>query len=198
MVAKGSETAEKIYKVEDYFELEKHSEDRHEYYYGKLELMPGESIDANRIGRNCEHFFLSHLDENVYDTFRNSIKLRVAEGKVYRYPDVMVVPTASIRHSHEVKDAELIIEVTSEESYTRDHKTKLEEYTGNFPTLRYYLIIDQYEPQVAVYSRKDAGAKWTYETFSDSGDEIPLDYFNLRLPLQTVYRKVGFGERKAD
>lgn len=36
MVAKGSETAEKIYKVEDYFELEKHSEDRFQTVYRKV------------------------------------------------------------------------------------------------------------------------------------------------------------------
>jgi Uma2 family endonuclease len=33
------ETAEKIYTVEEWLELEKVSESRHEYYYGKLITM---------------------------------------------------------------------------------------------------------------------------------------------------------------
>ena len=44
--------AEKLYTVEAYFELEKHSEVRHEYYYGKLIEMPGESKIANNIANN--------------------------------------------------------------------------------------------------------------------------------------------------
>jgi Uma2 family endonuclease len=191
---KSAEIVERLYTVEDYFELEKHSEERHEYNYGKLELMPGESIDANRIGRNCEQFFLSVFDENVFDTFRNSIKLKIPGEKIYRYPDVMVVRSASIRHSHEVEDAELIVEIASEESYTRDHKTKLEEYTGNFPSLRYYLIIDQYVPFVSVYSRRENTAKWEYETFDRPDDEIPLDYFGVRVSLQAIYKKVDFSK----
>jgi Uma2 family endonuclease len=198
MVDSKIAAAERLYTAEEYFELEKHSEERHEFYYGKLLTMPGESIDANRIGKNCSDFFTALLDEDKYDILRLSIKLRVIEGKLYRYPDVMVVPSASIKHTHEVKDAELVIEVTSDDSYTRDHKTKLKEYTEYFPTLRYYLIIDQYEPLVAVYSRKKTGEKWEYETFSDLGDEIPLDFFKTNLPLRTIYKKVNFGEPKAD
>ena len=198
MIDSNIAVAEKLYTAEEYFELEKHSEERHEFYYGKLLTIPGESIDANRIGKNCSDFFTSLLSEDKYDILRLSIKLRVIEGQLYRYPDVMVVPTASIKHTHEVKDAELIIEVTSEESYARDHKTKLKEYTEHFPTLRYYLIIDQYEPLIGVYSRKKVGEKWEYETFSDLNDEIPLDFFEAKLPLRTIYKKVVFGEPKTD
>lgn len=62
----------------------------------------------------------------------------------------------------------------------------------------HYLIIDQYEPLVAVYSRKKVGEKWEYETFSDPNDEIPLDFFKTKLPLRSIYKKVNFGEPKAD
>jgi Uma2 family endonuclease len=198
MVDAKSAIAEKLYTAEEYFELEKHSEERHEFYHGKLLTMPGESIDANQIGHNCAVFFENLLGEKGYHILRLSIKLRVVEGKLYRYPDVMVVPTASIKHSHEVKDAELIIEVASDDSYNRDHKTKLKEYTEHFPTLRYYLIIDQYEPSVAVYSRKKVGEKWEYETFSDLKSEIPLDFFKTKLPLRSIYKKINFGEPKTD
>lgn len=198
MAEAKSATAERPYTAEEYFELEKRSEERHEFVYGKLELMPGESLDANRMGHNCEVFFLSLLDGDKYDVFRLSIRLRVIEGKLYRYPDLGVVPTASIRHTHEVKDAELIIEVASEDSYNRDHKTNLKEYIEHFPTLRHYLIVDQYEPLVAVYSRQNANEKWSCETFSHLEDKIPLDFFQAKLPLRIIYKKITFGEAKAD
>jgi hypothetical protein len=38
---------EKLFTVEEYFELEKHSEIRHEYHYGSLSVMLGDSKIAN-------------------------------------------------------------------------------------------------------------------------------------------------------
>jgi Uma2 family endonuclease len=187
---------EKIYSAAEYFEIDKRSDERFEFYYGKLLPISGESIDANRIGGNCYDFFKALLDENRYDIFRLAIKLRVVEGKIFRYPDVMVVPTASIVHSHEIKTPELIVEITSEESSDRDRKTKLKEYTEQFPTLQYYLIIDQYEPSVVCYSRK--GEDWLYSAYDTLDQEVPLDYFQSALPLGQIYKKVKFGEPKTD
>lgn len=196
MVDQSTAVAERLLSAEEYFELENHSEERHEFYHGKLLTIPGESLGANRIGTNC-HFFLEKALENLnYRIFCLSIKLRILDGKLYRYPDVMVVPTASIRHTHEVCDAVLIIEIASEESANRDRKTKLKEYTEHFANLQHYLIIDQYEPSVEMYSRRDGA--WVYESFDDLGDEVPLRHFEARLPLRTVYKKVAFGESKTD
>ncbi len=185
-----SPVGERLYTAEEYFELEKHSEERHEFYYGKLLPMSGESLDANKVGNNCQIFLANALEDNGYAVFRLAIKLRVIEGKLYRYPDVVVVPEASIVHSHEVKAAELIIEVVSEGSSSRDRKTKLKEYTEHFPTLQHYLIIDQYEPSVVAYSRKNGD--WVCTSFDDLNDEVPLPHFGIRLPLSTVYKKVVF------
>lgn len=38
---------EKLFTVEEYFGLEKHSEIRHEYHYGSLSVMLGDSKIAN-------------------------------------------------------------------------------------------------------------------------------------------------------
>ncbi|MFN0034408.1 MAG: Uma2 family endonuclease [Saprospiraceae bacterium] len=192
----SSATAEHLITAEEYFELEKRSEERHEFINGKLFQMAGESLDANQIGTNC-HFFLEDLlGEQDYRIYRLAIKLRVIEGKLYRYPDVMVVPSASITRSHEVKNAELIIEVSSDESANRDRKTKLKEYTENFLTLQHYLIIDQNEPLVEMYSRRDGA--WVYECFEGLQSEVPLRHFDASLPLKTIYKKVVFGEPTSD
>jgi len=187
---------ERLYTAEEYFEMENHSEERHEFFYGKLLLMSGESLAANKVGNNCQIFLANALEDNGYAVFRLAVKLRVVEGQLYRYPDVVVVPTASIRHSHEVKDAELIVEVSSEESNVRDRKTKLKEYTEHFPTLQYYLIVDQYEPSVVVYTRKNGD--WVCTAFDRLDEEVPLPHFGIRLPLSTIYKKVVFSEQAPD
>lgn len=185
-------SAAPLMSVATYFELEEGSEDRHEYDHGKLLPMSGESIDANQIGQNCAFYFEQLLGDKGYHIIRLSVKLRVVEGSLYRYPDVMVVPTATIRHSHEITEPVLLMEITSEESENRDRKIKLSEYTSQFDSLRYYLIVDQYEPFVQVYSRGEDRRGWSHAIFRELPEEILLPDLNTSLPLNQVYKKVSF------
>lgn len=177
--------------VAAYFELEEGSEDRHEYEHGKLMPMSGESIDANQIGQNCAFYFEQLLGDKGFHIIRLSVKLRVVKDALYRYPDVMVVPTASIKHSHEITAPVLLMEITSEESENRDRKIKLSEYTSQFDTLRYYLIVDQYEPFVQVYSRSEDDG-WKHTIYRELSEEINLPDLSIALPMDRVYKKVSF------
>ncbi len=47
-----AEVLERTYTVEEYLKLEKTSEVKHEYFYGKLTPMAGEKRKANRIVGN--------------------------------------------------------------------------------------------------------------------------------------------------
>ena len=61
---------DKIYTVEEYFEFEKNSEIRYEYHYGKLLLMPEESITANQIASNCNrNLWIERF--NIISSFRS-------------------------------------------------------------------------------------------------------------------------------
>lgn len=188
--------AESLLDVAAYFALEAESEQPHEYYYGKLLPMSGESLDANRIGNNCFYFFESLLSDKGFDVFRLAVKLRVIEGKLYRYPDVMVVPSDSLVDSHEVKAVALIVEVASAESSNRDRKEKLKEYTGHFSTLQHYLIVDQEEYFVEMYSFRDGA--WIYEHFEGLEAVVPINYFNTALPMTTIYKKIVLASSKTD
>ncbi|MCW5921968.1 MAG: Uma2 family endonuclease [Saprospiraceae bacterium] len=148
-------------------------------------MLEAESATATRPYTAEEYFELEKRLEECHEFVCEKIEL-------------VVVPTASIRHTNEVKDAELIIEVDSEDSYNRDHKAKPKEYTEHFPTLRYYLIVNQYEPLVAVYSRQNANEKWSYETFGHLEDEISLDFFLGKTSPSHHSQKITFGEAKAN
>ena len=180
-----------LMSAEAYFQLEASSEDRHEFDHGKLLTMSGESIDANQIGQNCAYYFEQILGDKGFHILRLSVKLRVFESRLYRYPDVMIVPSASIRHSHDITEPSLIMEITSEESENRDRKTKLSEYTSQFESLRYYLIVDQYEPFVQVYSRSEDGG-WKHTIFQELTDIVSLNELDISLALAVIYRKVTF------
>lgn len=182
------QTSEKIYTVEEYFELEKTLEIRHEYVYGKLIPMSGESKIANRIALNCAKFFDDNLKENLFETYSHEVRLMV-DSRLYRYPDVVVIPVTDDSDTHAMKQPILIIEVLSDGTEKIDRGDKLRQYS-NLPSLQFYLLVSQDEPLIEMYSRLDG--RWVLDFFTSLEETIALPILQINLPLQTVYKKVKF------
>lgn len=179
--------AEKRYTVEEYFELEKNSETRHEFINGQLIAMSGESVNANLIADNCGYALRTMLKTQGYVIIRHDVRTIVEPGKKYRYPDVQVVKRDSITDTHAVTNPTLLIEVSSQDSPKTDNETKLNEYI-HLPSLQYYLIISQYEPLVQLYSRDDQG--WRFEVFSHLGAEVALPKLGCSMKVAEIYENV--------
>jgi Uma2 family endonuclease len=180
---------EKRYTVAEYFELEKHSPIRHEFYYGKLIAMPGESKNANEIAGNCYVTFHQTLKKQGFRVFIQDVRTIVEEDKVYRYPDVVVADRKDDSHTHNINKPRMLIEVISDNSKYRDRVTKLKEYS-KIPSLDYYVIIDQDVVNVEVYSRKENG--WHYQLFEDMSNAVDLPLFDMSLSLETIYEDIVF------
>jgi Uma2 family endonuclease len=194
-VQKEEKSKEKIFTVEEYFELEKHSDIRHEFINGKLIAMPGESVTANRIADNCGFQLRISLNKKGYDTIRHDVRTVSENRKKYRYPDVALAKRAEITDSHAIRKPELLIEVTSENSVSTDRKEKLKEYTA-LPSLQYYLIVSQEEMFVEVYSRGEKG--WLYKVYESQNEEILLPHLACSLLLADIYENVLFADAKSD
>ena len=194
-ITKPDYSGNKIYSVEEYFEFEKSSELRHEFYYGKLIEMPGEAKKANRIAKNILLKWNDALDEQGFEIFTHDVKAEVKRDKIYRYPDLVVAPESDDEDDYIVKQPIIIAEIASEDSWKRDARTKLKEYT-NLPTLKYYLIVSQEEVFVQLCRRKNGD--WTFTFFEEMEEIIEIPEFNLKITLSELYKKVKFGEHKSD
>lgn len=186
----ATSTAKK-YTVEQYFELEKQSEIRHEYINGTLIPMPGESVNANLIAGNCDFHLRTALGKQGYLIIRHDVRTVVEPQKKYRYPDVQVVKKDTITDSHAVTAPSMLIEVTSNESFQTDNETKLNEYV-NLPSLQHYLIISQYEPLVKLYSRDDQG--WRFEVFDQLDASVRLPKLGCSLQMSDIYENVEWAK----
>jgi Uma2 family endonuclease len=191
--SKPSATEQKIYTVEEYFELEEHSEIRHEFYYGKLIPMAGESRIANQIADNCGYALRTNLRQKGYYIYRHDVRTFVREGKIYRYPDVVVTSKADNENTHALLSPELMIEVTSENSEKTDREVKLKEYIA-MPSVLAYVIISQTERCVEVYSRDEKG--WRYDILAQAKDvlNVQLNHAICTLALQDIYDEIDFEE----
>ncbi len=176
----------KKYSVEEYFELEKTSEIRHEFINGELIPMPGESKIANKIARKIVRLLEDKLNSKVFDIFNHDVRLML-ENNRYRYPDIVVAPTIDDEDSHAIKQPVLIVEVFSENSVKTDTITKLKEY-ALIPTLQYYLIVSQEEPFVEVYAKNVD--KWEFRYYTNLEENIELNTLNATLLMGDIFEGI--------
>ena len=186
--AKAVALREKLYTVDEYFALEERSPIRHEYHYGKLIAMPGESKNANEIAGNCYVAFRQSLRKRGFRVFFEDVRTVVKDDKIYRYPDVVVADEKGDNHTHNIKTPRILVEVTSESSKYRDRVTKLQEYS-KMPSLDYYVIIDQDVVSVEVYSRKDNG--WHYQFLENLSDVVAFPLFDMSLSVEAIYENIA-------
>lgn len=184
-------THEKLYTVAEYFELEKHATIRHEYHYGKLIAMPGESKNANEIAGNCYVTLRQSLRKQGFRIFIQDVRTIVKDDKIYRYPDVVVADEKGDEHTHNITKPRILIEVISENSKYTDRVIKLQEYS-KVPSLDYYLVIDQDSINVEVYSREEQG--WHYQLLESLSDSVTFALFDISLSLETIYENISFPE----
>ena len=185
--AKTVTPQEKFYTVDEYFALEERSPIRHEYHYGKLIAMPGESKNANEIAGNCYISFRQLLRKRGFRVFIQDVRTVVKDNKIYRYPDVVVADEEGDNHTHNIQKPRILVEVTSESSKYRDRVTKLQEYS-KMPSLDYYIVIDQEVVSVEVYSRKDND--WSYQFLENLSDVVDLSILNTSLSVEAIYENI--------
>ena len=182
-----AEVAERLYTVEEYFELEENSEVRHEYHYGKLIEMAGETKNANEIASNCNRQLWLALRGKGYRIFQGEVRTIVRLNKIYRYPDIIVAPASDNSDKRHVIFPELLIEVLSDSTANTDRHEKLKEYSA-MPTVKYYLLIEQDEMRVEMYSRDDNG--WRFSIFTEPSETIALTHLGCQLSLSDIYENI--------
>lgn len=179
--------AEKIYTVEEYFELERNSEVKHEFVEGQLIEMPGEKRIANRVAGSIYALLLQLLNHKVYEIYIQDVKLSTVKNKRYRYPDVMVVPVIDDEDDDMVHQAVLIAEVLSPSTEKTDRNDKLKEYS-KIPSVQYYLLVSQEETVIELYKRN--GNVFEYSFYTEKTDVINLPFFDIKLTLDDIYKNI--------
>ncbi|MDZ7900439.1 MAG: Uma2 family endonuclease [Arcicella sp.] len=182
-------TNERLLTVEEYFEIEKTSETRHEFYFGKLIDMPGESKNANRIAKKVESAFDAIIDHKLFETFRGEVRLNINQTAIYRYPDVMIALISDDEDDYAVTQPIVVVEVLSDSTAKVDTGKKLREYTS-LASLQYYLVISQDEILVQVNQRK--GSFWEFGFYDKLTDKIQLPIFNNHILLKDIYSGIVF------
>jgi len=182
--------------VEEYMRLEEGSNLRHEYFEGQMFAMSGGSAEHNRITKNLVKLLDGALDRGC-ESYFNDLRVKTPSG-LHTYPDVFVVCgplTYSSDDRFAVTNPIIIAEVLSDSTRDYDRGEKFDLYRAT-PTLRDYLVVDQYT--VDVDHRFLKGTRWTSKRYTNVDDAVPLTGVPLALPLSAIYDRIVFSVPRHD
>lgn len=179
----------------EYFELEAHSEVRHEFFEGEIFAMAGASIAHNTIAGNCYIMLRQSLRGKKCRVQLEAVRLAVEEGRHYTYPDVMVsCDPADQRESQQLHRPVLIVEVLSPSTEAYDRGLKFNQYK-KLPSLRHYLLVSQTTWLVEWYQLTEHGA-WAHTALAEAEDALTIPELGMTMTLAEVYEEAGVAPMK--
>lgn len=188
------EVSARTYSVEEYFEIENHSEIRHEFEDGILIPMPGETLNANEIAGNISATLRKELRQKGYRIFTHDIRTIVHERRLYRYPDLVITAANTIKDIRHVTEPVLIVEVLSESTEDIDRNKKFRQYTA-LPSLQYYLMIHQDMALIEFYQRKDNSKTFEFNFFDRLSETINLPVLGTSISIEDIYEGIEFEDK---
>jgi Uma2 family endonuclease len=182
------------YTLEEYFELERSSAERWEYFNGEVFCMSGCSPGHSLIVGNSITALNNKLRGRDCKVFSADLRIVVPAAPPYRYADLSVLCADPVFEKIGGVEALLnpvvLIEVLSPSTEAYDRGDKFT-YYKSILSLREYLLVAQHRPHITHYVRQSTG-NWDYEEVNDLAANITLPGINCTLALSDVYRSVEF------
>ncbi|MBI3650799.1 MAG: Uma2 family endonuclease [Acidobacteria bacterium] len=186
---------EKLYTPEQYLELERAAEERHEYLDGQIYLMSGGSPKHSTICVNVSGELRFQLKGKPCQVFEANMKVGTSTSSLFSYPDVSVVcgePAIHDKHRDVLTNPKVIIEVLSPSTERFDRGKKFARYQ-RFDSFTDYVLIAQDEPRVEHFARQ-ANGTWVLTVATTLKSKIQIASIACALQLAEVYDRIEFAE----
>ncbi|WP_082674096.1 Uma2 family endonuclease [Thiohalocapsa sp. ML1] len=167
---------------EEYLNLERDSETRHELVDGYLYAMTGNSDRHEEIAVNLTAARHAHLRGSRCRVYAGNLKVRVDDA--FYYPDLFVRCADEGGDPDFKRDPVLVADVLSPRTQRYDRGDKRLAYQS-LPTLNEYLLIAQDEPRVEVLRRTDAG--WDHAVIAGADGVLRLASVGLDVTMAELY-----------
>jgi Uma2 family endonuclease len=176
--------------AEQYLQLERFSEIRHEFIDGLVYAMAGESPDHSTICFNLAGVISSQIRDKARRGFSPNMKVRAGIGGLYAYPDLMIVCGEAKfhdEHSDVLLNPTVIFEVLSPSTEKYDRGEKFRRYRTEIESLQDYVLASQDQLRIEHHHRESDGI-WTQTETSGVEGVLALTSIECRLSLTDVYR----------
>ncbi len=184
---------------DEYLTREYAAESRSEFFDGEVVAMAGATITHVAIVANLITTLSNQLRDGPCRVFNNDLRVSIASGRRYVYPDVLVICGAAefeVGTQNTVTNPVVIIEVLSTSTVSIDRGLKFHAYQA-LSSLREYVLISIRMRRIEVYRRDDQGG-WRYESCPFLPSPIRLHSISCVLDLDEVYFRAEVPEEATE
>jgi Uma2 family endonuclease len=172
--------------VEDFLVFEAEEPERYEFVAGVVRMMTGGSAAHSAIKTNVTNALNAVLQDGPSRAYVDDLK--VVSATAVMYPDVVATCRPLAPDDDRVPDPTVVVEVLSPTTERHDRIAKWREYQ-RIGSLEHFLLVEQAERRVEVYSRTDTG--WALRSIEPPEDTIELKSIGTRLSLEAIYQGSG-------
>ncbi|HEX8198506.1 MAG TPA: Uma2 family endonuclease [Pyrinomonadaceae bacterium] len=180
------------YTPEEYLELERQSDVRHEYYEGEIYAMAGETLKHSQICINLAREVSSQLKGKPCQALSPNMKVRAQTKGLFAYPDLTVVCGEPIFHDQKrdvLLNPRVIFEVLSPSTERYDRTMKFFKYRQEIQDLTDYIIVSQDSAFIEHYE-KQADGRWVHTVVGGLENVLNVASINCVLSLAEIYDRV--------
>lgn len=178
--------------LDQYFDQEFVAECKHEFTDGQVQPMAWASVMHGRLSVNLmvKMAVLLQQKESSCQLYNSDQLLFVADYNAIYYPDLMLVCGNPEYYKHKstgrlaITNPTVIVEILSNSTQFMDKITKWACYK-TIPSLKEYILINQYQYCIEKYERKGEN-EWLLTEKNKIEDTILIH--NLQIMLQDVYK----------
>lgn len=197
-----------LYTIEEYLELERQVETRHEYLDGEIYEMAGETLAHSQInvnlvvtiglqlrGKACQA-----LSPNMKVRSGSYIKQQKTTKGLFSYPDLSVVcdePQFHDKFTDVLLNPTVIFEILSPSTQEFDNDEKFRRYRTWITSLTDYVLISQREPKIEHYHRQSS-TKWLLTTIGGLESSLYIESIDCTIFLNELYDRVTFPDEEKE
>ena len=173
----------------EYLDWELTQEERYEYWDGEVVAMSGATRNHNRVSANCFRLLDDALVDRPCEAYIVDVKVQVALGQKYVYPDVVVTCDERDKDPRFVQFPCLIVEMLSPSTEAIDRGIKFAQYR-KFTALQEYVLVQVDQPFVEVF-RRNAQGQWVLSEYTLE-DRFCFESLNVEIAIADLYQQVTF------
>ncbi len=176
--------------IEEYLELEKASDVKHEFYKGEVFLMAGAGTIHNIISVNLIASFANKLKGNPCQPYGSDMRINIPDNSLFTYPDISVICGDIIPSPYDNDTATqptLIVEILSPSSKVYDRGDKFMLYR-QIPTLKQYLLVDSQSVHVESFALNERN-HWELTEYKLMDEPVDVNCLGLQIDMAEIYNR---------
>lgn len=177
---------------DEYLEMERASDEKHEYYDGYVVAMSGASLVHNHIAMNLYGEISGFLKGKNCQILPSEMRVSTPNRDTYIYPDALIFcdkPELEDDKFDTLLNPTVVFEIWSPSTSKNDMGYKLL-YYQNIQSIHEYIMIDSKKRYVQDVQKQPDGA-WRIMNITDPSGELEIQSISFTISFDDIYRNTG-------